>query len=191
VEWPRHRGSRIFWNRPFRNSLEEAFGRALDIEALTVPRAAKPVSKLLHRVSANRALAELKIVAPQLAAEKRVLQVALNRQFVVYLSFAYLERLIPARGADVSIPDAILAAVERLQPGPGNYVRIDHLRNTPELRKPVDDAAIALSEQGKLVLARYDGPRPVPEGDKWNYIEDERHELFIGAALPRGERVLA
>jgi len=184
-EWPRHGRSRIFAKTSFREGLENAFLKALDAEPLTVPKAAKPVSKLLQRVSESHALAELKTAAPQLASARRVLQVAMNRQSVVYLSFDYLQRLIPARGPESSIADSILAVVERLQSGPGNYVRIDHLRNTLEMRKPVDDAAIELAEKGRLVLGRYDGPRPVPEEDKWNYIEDRRGELFIGLALPR------
>jgi hypothetical protein len=64
-------------------------------------------------------------------------------------------------------------------------VRIDHLRNAPELLNPVDRAAIDLAEKGRLVLARYDGPRPVADEDKWRYIEDEQGDLFIGLAIRR------
>jgi hypothetical protein len=191
-EWPRYRGSRIFWHRSFRNSVEDAFVKALDSEPLTVSKAAGPVSKLLQRVSASRALPELKAVAPQLAAAGRILQVAVNRQSVIYLSFDYLRSLIPARGrepspADSVFADSILGVMERLQSGPGNYVRIDRLRNTPEFRRPLDDAAIALTEEGRLVLARYDGPQPVADEDKWNYIEDKQGELFIALAIRRSE----
>lgn len=187
-EWPKRGRSRIFAKVSFRNAVEDAFVKALDEEALTVPKAARPVSKLLKQVSESSALAELKKVAPQLAAAKRVLRVAVNRQSVAYLSFGYLERQIPAHGPESSLADSILAVVERLQSGPGNYVRIDHLRNAPELRRRVDDAAIELAEKGKLVLGRYDGPRPVPDEEKWNYLEDSRGELFIGLALRRNER---
>jgi hypothetical protein len=36
-----------------------------------------------------------------------------------------------------------------------------------------------------LVLAKYDGPRPVPDDQKWIYVEDQRGELFIGVAISR------
>jgi hypothetical protein len=189
-EWPRYGASRIFWKRSLREAMEDAFVQVLDREALTLTKAAKPVSKLLRRVSEKRALAELKLAAPPLAAAKRVAQVALSRQSVVYFSFGYLERLLPAREEEASLGSALLSAVERLQSGPGNYVRIDHLRKALELRKGLDEAALALARQGKLLLTRYDGVRPLPDEEKWNYVEDEQGELFTGAALPLGERVL-
>jgi hypothetical protein len=47
---------------------------------------------------------------------------------------------------------------------------------------------IHLADTRQLVLARYDGPRPVPDEEKWNYVEDDKGELFIGVALPRIEK---
>jgi hypothetical protein len=79
--------------------------------------------------------------------------------------------------------------VQRLQPGAGNYVRVDRLRSAPEVRAALDRAVIHLADMRALVLARYDGPRPVPDDEKWGYVEDDRGELFIGVALPRLERV--
>jgi hypothetical protein len=190
-EWPKYRNTRIFWNRPLRSAVDEAFIAVLDSAPLTVPKAAKPVSKLLQRASESSVLSELKLVAPRLAATHRIMHVAVNRQSVVYLSFAYVGRLLPGRGPETSIETTVVEAVKRLQSGPGNFVRIDHLRNAPELRGILDATVIRLAEKGELVLGRYDGPRPVPEEDKWNYVEDERAELFIGAAVPRGKRVIA
>jgi hypothetical protein len=57
------------------------------------------------------------------------------------------------------------------------------------VRAAFDTAVIHLADKRQLVLARYDGPRPVPDEEKWEYVEDDRGELFIGVALPRIERV--
>ncbi len=189
--WPDYGKSKVFGNQPLANAVSDALVKALDAGPLTAAQAAAPVSKLLQRVSQGRALAELKPVARQLVEAKRILFVAPNKQTVVYFSFPYLQRLLPARATAPSIQEAILSAIENLQSETGNYVRIDHLRNAPEFRKPLDAAALALARAGKVVLGRYDGPRPVPEENKSSYIEDERGELYIGIALPRGERILA
>ena len=183
-EWPTYRSTRNFWNRPFRSALEDAFIAALDEGPLTVPKAAKPVSKLLRRVSEITSLSELRGVAPRLAVENRIAQVAVNRQSIIYFSYGYLGRLMPERASATSIEGMVLETVKRLQSGPGDLVRIDHLRNTPELRGVLDNAAIQLSNHGTLILTRYGGARPVPDEEKWKYIEDNQGNLFIGIALP-------
>ena len=75
--------------------------------------------------------------------------------------------------------------VARLQQGPGNYVRVDHLRSVPEIRTIFDKTVIELADRRQLVLAHFDGPYPVPEDQKWIYVEDGTGELFIGVALLR------
>lgn len=84
-----------------------------------------------------------------------------------------------------ALASAIPAVVERLQSGLGNYVRVDHLRKAPEVRADLDRAVIQLARAGKLVLGRYEGPRPVPEDEEWAYIPGEGRDLFISVALPR------
>ena len=81
----------------------------------------------------------------------------------------------------------IVAAVTRLQPGPGNYVRVDQLRQSPETRRLFDTAVIALADQGNLELAPYGGPRPEAEEERSRYVEDATGQLFIGVALPRNK----
>lgn len=194
-EWPKRGQSILFSDVSLRAATEDAFLTALAKQPLTVGQAAKPVSKLLRKVSEKRALVELRVAAPSLAAQKRVLQIAVNRQTVVYLSFAYLgnlqsqERAQPETKAVIST--GILHAVARLQSGPGNYVGVDLLRHASELVEIIDNAALSLAMDAKLILARYDGPRPIPDDEKWCYIHDERGEIYIGAAIPREERMPA
>jgi hypothetical protein len=201
--WPKHGSSWIYCNRSLRTCIEEALLRALDREPLTAPKAAKAVRKALKYISETLALAEVKAAARELVASQQIVPVAPNRQCVMYLSRNWMagqavppSAAVPASGTvspsgNGSVSSLIPAIVERLQPGPGNYVRVGLLRNAPEIRGLVDSAVIQLADAGKLVLARYDGPRPVPDPDKWIYVEDERGDLFIGVALPRIEEVEA
>ncbi len=186
-EWPKNGRSRIFCGRSFRVCVEEALLQALAEQPLTVAQAAKPVAKILRRASQAAALKEIKAAAPALVSANRILAFAINRQSVVYFSFAWLERLLPARPSASALSEAIREGVLQLQSGAGNYVRVDRLRNTSAIRRAVDRAAIELADAGKLILTRYDGPKPVPDTEKTNYIEDAGGDLFIGVALPRSE----
>jgi hypothetical protein len=191
-EWPSYRRSQIFGSRPLRSAVEDAFVAALDDAPLTIAKAAKPVSRVLGRVSEERVLAELRGLAPKLAASRKIMQVPVNRQSVVYISMNYLGRIVPAKAATnptenmiIAAVNVIIAAVTRLQPGPGNYVRVDQLRQSPETRRLFDTAVIALADQSKLVLAPYGGPRPVTDEERSRYVEDGAGHLFI--AIPRHE----
>ena len=186
-QWPTYRRSQIFDTRPLRSAVEDAFVAALDDAPLTVAQAAKPISQLLGRVSEKSVLAELRGVAPKLAAARKIMQVPVSRQSVVYMSIPYLGRLVPAKPAVSSIEKPILDAVTRLQPGPGNYARVDQLRQSVEFRRLFDAAVITLADQGKLVLAPYGGPRPQTDEERSRYVEDAAGQLFIGIAFPRNE----
>lgn len=173
-EWPKRGSSRIFCSRPLREQVEAAFMNALAEEPLTAAKAAKRVSKALPRISEKTALKEIKSLAPLLISAQRILAFPVNRQSAPYFSFAWLERLVLSRSPEPQLSDfmaaAILEGVRQLQSGAGNYVRVDHLRNTPLVRRIFDKAAIDSADAGKLVLARYDGPRPVPDDAKANYV---------------------
>jgi hypothetical protein len=188
-EWPAYGRSRVFWIRPLAECLAEAFERVVASELLTVPKAAGIISKKLHRVSEKAALAALEPVTAKLLADQRILQVAPSGQDIKYLSckfvvHRFLPQPISPPSGDASIEAMILGAVEALQSGPGNFVKVELLRNAPDFRRRFDDAAIKLAREGKLVLMRYGGPRPVPEMEKKHYVEDLSGELFIGVALP-------
>jgi hypothetical protein len=185
-EWPSYRRSQIFANRPLRNAIEVAFVAALDQAPLTIARAAKPVSQVLGRVSQDTVLAELRGVAPNLAGARKIVQVPVNRQSVVYISIPYLGRLVPAR-SPADMEQLILAAVTRLQSGPGNFVRVDELRKSREFRLFADAAILSLADHGKLILGHYGGPRPESDEEKSSYLEDPKGQLFIGVAMPRHE----
>jgi hypothetical protein len=62
---------------------------------------------------------------------------------------------------------------------------VDQLRLAPEIRTIFDKAVIELADRREVVLAHFDGPYPVSADQKWNYVEDDKGELFIGVALPR------
>jgi hypothetical protein len=98
-EWPSYRRSQIFGSRPLRSAVEDAFVAALDDAPLTIAKAAKPVSRVLGRVSEERVLAELRGLAPKLAASRKIMQVPVNRQSVVYISMTYHGRIVPAKAA--------------------------------------------------------------------------------------------
>lgn len=185
-EWPAYgRCQELFGHRSLRSAVEEAFVAALDDAPLTVPKAGEPVRRALARASEKTVLGELRDAAPQLAAAHKIIQVPVNRQTVVYMSTTYLGRLVEPKPVANSVEQAILDAVERLQPGFGNYVSVSDLRKAMEFRQILDAAVMALADQSKVILAYYDGPRPDTEEDRSRYIEDRSQQLFIGVALPR------
>jgi hypothetical protein len=186
-EWPSYRSSQLFSSRSLRSAVEDAFVAALDDAPLTIAKAAKPVRQVLGRVTEERVLAELRGVAPKLAAARKIIQVPVSRQSVVYLSIPYLGRIVPAQSMANLIEQLILDAVTRLQTGHGNYVSIDQLRKSVEVQRFFDAAVIALADQRKLVLGTYGGPRPATDAEKSHYVEDAAGQLFIGVALPRNE----
>jgi hypothetical protein len=185
-QWPSYRRSHIFGSRPLRSAVEDAFVAALEDAPLTVPGAAKPVSKIIGRVSEDSVLTELRGVAPKLASAHRIVQVPVGRQSVVYMSVPYLGRIVPTKPT-IAAEQSILDAITRLQPGAGNYVTADQLRHSAELRRFIDSAVIALAGQGKLVLAPYGGPRPETDAERWQHVADTAGQLFVGIALPRKE----
>lgn len=177
----------MFCRRTLRDAVEDAFLQALEQQPLTPARAGAAVRKSLRRISAGLALQEIKAAAPGLLSARQVHTIGVNRQVFVYVGTRWLEKLLPQQPVNASRGEGILTALQRLQPGPGNYVRIDHLRAAPEVRLRLDQEVVQLAEAGKLILGRYDGPRPVPDEEKGNYIEDQNGELFIAIALPRPE----
>jgi hypothetical protein len=182
--WPRFGNNAVYCSRPLSACVEEGLLRALDDEPLTVVKAGKAVKKMVPYVSEARALKEVRGLLPRLAASGRIVRLAANRQSVMYLSLTWMAKQVRADIADDPLASVIPAVVARLQSVSGTYVRIDHLRNAPELRTVVDKAILRLADSSDLVLARYDGPLPVAEDQKANYVEDGSGELFIGVALP-------
>jgi hypothetical protein len=187
--WPKYGVSQVYCSRPLRSCVEEALLRAVEREPLTVPKGAKAVRKALRLISDTRALTEVRAVGRDLAATKQLLLFAATRQSPIFVSWIWLKAQAPADSPPGTLESVLPGVVQRLQPGAGNFVRVDRLRNAPEVRAVLDKAVIRLADTRQLVLARYDGPRPVPDQGKCDYVEDESGELFIGVALPRMERV--
>jgi hypothetical protein len=187
--WPEFNRSARFCSRSLSECVEVALLEALEVKPLTVSQAVAPVKKVLKYVSDATALKEIKRLLPRLASSGRAVKFAANRQTVIYLSGGWMASHSgqPEQRKDTAIASAILQAVARLESGRGNYVRVDHLRLSPELQAVVDEEIIGLAGRGRLVLGRYDGPRPVPDDQRWIYVEDAAGALFIGMALPRPE----
>jgi ribosomal protein L17 len=186
--WPNYKGSPLFYSRPLAVCIEETLLHALEEEPLTATKAGSAVKKALKVVSKEKVLKEVKVLLPKLVTSGAVKRVAANRQAVIYLSRSWMAAET-AVGVDekASLKSAILGAIARMQSGPGNYVRVDHLRLAPETRSIFDKIVIDLADKRELVLTRYNGPRPLPDDQKWVFVEDGSGELFIGVALPRNQ----
>ena len=185
--WPKFRGSALFCSRPLPAAVEEALLNALDEEPLTVTKAVIAVKKALRKVPERHIVKEIKVLLPRQTASGAVLRLAAGRLSAIYLSRNWMLKRAQVDGSEAPMKQAISGAVARLQSGPGNYVRVDHLRRAPEVRTIFDKAVFELADRRQLVLAHFDGPYPAPEDQKWIYVEDDRGELFIGVALPRVE----
>jgi len=183
--WPNFRGSALFCSRPLAACVEEALLKALDEEPLTVTKAVSAVKRALRKVSEIHIVKEIKVRLLQQTMSGTIVRLATGRQSAVYLSRNWMAKQERVNADGGAFRKAIPEAVARLQSGPGNYVRLDQLRMAQEIRTIFDKAVIELADRRKLVLAHFDGPYPVPEDQKWIYVEDDRGELFIGVALPR------
>ena len=182
--WPKFGSTAPFCSRSLAACAEEALLQALDEEPLTATNAASAVKKALRYVSEKQILKEIKVLLPRLTTSGVLVRLAVG-QLGSYLSPRWMANRARADGSDSPLASLIPQVIARLQSGPGNYVRVDHLRMAPEIRAVLDKEVIQLADTGKLVLGRYDGPLPVPEEYEWSYIEDERGDLFAGIALPR------
>jgi len=183
--WPKFRNSPLFCSRPLALCVEQALLRALDEEPLSVIKAGSAVKKALRYVSEKHILKEIRVLLPRQTASGAIVRLATGRQSAIYLSRNWMAKRARVDGGDIALTSIIPADIARLQSGPGNYVRVDHLRLAPEIRGIFDKTVIELADRRQVVLAHFDGPYPVPEDQKWTYIEDDEGELFIGIALPR------
>lgn len=189
--WPEYKGSTLYFGRSFRICLEENLLAALDEAPSTATGAGKAVRKVLRCLGEERAIAETRIVLSQLAASAKIVRVAINRQTVVYLGRSWIAKQAQAGAGKDTLASIIPGVVAHLQSISGTYARVDHLRHAAEICAAEDKAILQLADSGTLVLARYDGPRPVPDDQKWIYVEDQSGELFIGVALSRVSRAEA
>ncbi len=180
---PRSRKQR-FWHAGFADTVADKLMQALAATPATPRQAIDRVRKILPKLTAAKAEAEARRQLHRLAAEQRLIEFRANRQTIVYFSKDWLKQF-----AGPPVPDplsaAVLAAVEQLEPGRGNYVAVDEVRASSALRKAFDRTALQLARAGRLVLGGYDGPRPIPEERRREFIEDDRGNLYIAVAWPR------
>jgi hypothetical protein len=186
--WPEFRRSPLFCSRPLAACVEEALLKALDEEPLTVTKAVLAVKKALRKVPEKHIVKEIKVLLPRQTQSGVVIRLPVG-QSAIYLSRNWMADKGKVDGGDSALTSLIRQVIARLQSISGTYVRIDHLRNAPELCAVLNRTLIELADAGELVLSRYDGPRPVPEENKWIYVEDEAGELFIGVALTREREI--
>jgi hypothetical protein len=200
--WPEFKRSPLFASQPLAACVKEALLRALDEEPLTVTNAAQTVKKALKHVSEKQVVKEIKVLLMQQTASGTIIRLPVGRQAGIYLSRNWMAKHAQAEGGEGSLRAVIPEVIARMQSGPGNYVRVDHIRIAPEILAIFDKAVMELARAGKLVLGRYEGPRPIPEVDYHAYIhhripenlrgpgphsERDKEDLFIGVALPRNQ----
>jgi hypothetical protein len=183
--WPKFGGSAVFCSRPLAACVEEALLKALDEAPLTETKAVIAVKKALRKVPEKYIVKEIKVLLPRQTVSGAVLRLAAGRQPGIYLSRNWMAEQARVDAGEELLAAAIQRVVASLESGPGNYVRVDQLRMAPEIRAFVDKAVLKLARAGKIVLGRYEGPRPVPVDEEWVYVHGEQGELFIGVALPR------
>jgi hypothetical protein len=135
-------------------------------------------------VSGTKAGEEARRQLRRLSTDEKLIEITTNPRTKVYFSRDWLRQLVGRRGVD-ALSEAILAAVERLESRRGNYVAVDEVRASAAVRKAFDKTAVQLACEGYLVLGGYDGPRPIPEEQRAEFVEDDHENLYIGVARPR------
>jgi hypothetical protein len=188
--WPEFQRSAVYCSRPLESCVEEALLRSLDEQPLDQTRVAQEkraslLARPLRLVSKTQVAKQINLLLPRLSASGAIVRLSAGRQAAVYLSKKWMAMQAGGRAGDDALRSVLPQVVARLQSGPGNYVRVDHLRLAPEILAIFDRAVIELADRRQLVLGHFDGPYPVPDDRKWNYVEDGRGELFVGVALPR------
>jgi hypothetical protein len=183
--WPEFKRSPLFSSRSLAVCVEEALLRTLDDGPLSATKLGVTVKKALRVVGETHIAKEIIALLPRLAQSGAIVRLATGRQSAIYISRNWMAKQVRAGGDEGSFASIIPVVIARMQTGPGNYVRVDHLRMAPEIRASFDKAVIELADRRQLVLAHFDGPYPVPEDQKWVYVEDAKSDLFIGVALPR------
>jgi hypothetical protein len=94
-----------------------------------------------------------------------------------------IKKLVRGAGPEPDRSQQILDAIEKLEPGRGNYVWSDDLKSA--LKDVKDEELLKLAREGKLVLGAYDGPIP-PPATSGRLIYDTKHgNVYIGVARPR------
>ena len=183
AKWPVGRGPKIlYWHRSLPECAAEALLDFLSLKPAAFEDAVKAVRPRLHKVSKAVAETELKTILPGLLADGRLYQETLGRK-IWYFSPVWAQRI----GGQSALRNAVLQAVEMLESAPGNYVAVYKLRTAPAVNALFDKAAIALADEGRLVMTDYDGPRPVADEKAHEYVKDAEGRLYIGLARPGRE----
>ena len=183
--WPARSGAhtRRFGAQSYAEALLGKVLEALREEPATAPQARQRVPRRLpcHR---SQVAGDVQPALEALVHDKEIVPYSPNRNTTIYFSRVWLARQAapaspepPAPAATEEPPSpplagAILAAVRELEPGRGNYVGVGDVRRSEPVKRAFDAAALALARAGHLVLASYDGPWPIPE--------DRRHEFVEG-----------
>lgn len=178
-EWPPDsRGRLRFWNRALPQCLRDAVESALLEKPCTLPQAVAKVKPRLPGVAAPLVKSEVARLLQSLHGQGILHCEVFGRQ-AQYFSREWARKI---SGSAESLEQAIFAAVRQFEPGAGNYVAVYKLRTAPPVKARFDKALIALADRGQLILADYDGPRPVPEERAADFAEDAEGRLYVGAA---------
>lgn len=184
-EWPPDsRGRARFWNRDLQQCLRNAIDEALLEKPCTLPQAVAKAKPRLPGVAAASVKSEVARLLQSLHG-RGILHCEVFGRQAQYFSREWARNI----SGGECLERAILAAVIDLEPGAGNYVAVYKLRMAPPLQAEFDRALIALADRGQLILADYDGPRPVPAERAADFAEDSEGRLYVGAARAAGHGI--
>ena len=193
-KWPPQRGAASrYWHHTVAGHISAVLVENLDRQPLTLALAAGLIKASI--LSKDRAVVEVKTQL-LLLEELQVRQQVLADKKIWYFSKAWAQRLADASPvssnvsstlSSPSFKDAIVRSIEALESGPGNYVPVYKLRLASGANAHFDRQIVELADENRLVMTAYNGPRPVPEEQAHDYVQDEQGRLYIGIARPRKE----
>jgi len=185
VSWPNFGSQRnLFWNKSFAEAVRETLPQVLDDAPMTATQVMDALQKKVKKASPSGLKKEVPPQLRMLTAQSDLIQVGKH-----YCAPGYLRRVLridtqPADRGDGQLADLVVDAVRELETAQGNYVSIPDLRNSATFRKAIDSAILSAVRKGGLVLARYDGPAPLP-GERPDLLDAGEGAFFVGMARAR------
>lgn len=192
--WPNYRGAARFWHRDPAEVIREKMLHVLADAALTRKDVIAQVTRNCYncgRKPAEQALAGLTkegvIKTARIFGQTALHYRADRPQTLAATSMRMLmERLKKFdAGQQSDLPERILDAVRRLQPGPGVPVTVQSLRAAiPGAAKPeFDEAVLSLADRQKLFLTTHDHGWALPESEREQLVFDGGQKLYVAVTL--------
>ena len=167
----------------FAGLVAESLAEVLAEAPATPAECVRRVRKRLSRERGSHVEEEVRRQLRLLPAGGELLAIKAGRSTVI------LSRRWMARQAEPAEPleGIVEAAVREIESAPGNYVMVSKLRGAAVLQDAVDVTILRLASAGRLVLAGYDGPWPIPGERQADVILDGPTRAYVAVARPREE----